>query len=153
MASYVVMAPPEGDPEGTETRFVRDGFAFFALVLPFMWFLWHRLWLWALAFLGLAVASHLLMSADGWDAAGLAMWLAASLLAGLEGQNMRIRYWERRGWICEAVLEAGDAASAEAIYFESSRRARPAAPSAAAMAPPPPRDDGTFGLFEWNAGR
>ena len=47
MASYVVMEPPEGGPE--QAILVRDGFALLAFIMPFLWFLWHRMWLEALA--------------------------------------------------------------------------------------------------------
>lgn len=40
MASYVVLAPPEGDEHAV---IIRDGFSFLALILTVFWLLWHRL--------------------------------------------------------------------------------------------------------------
>lgn len=154
MASYVVLTPPGGDASGERTLFIRDGFAFLALVLPIFWFLWHRLWLAALLFVAIVLATNLLMASEGWYWTGFALSLAASLIAGLEGQQMRIAKRERQGWSLDAVIEADDLATAEALYF--AERPATTAPPAEAVRPVPAmprRRDDRFGLFEWNGGR
>lgn len=159
MASYVVLSPPEGDPEGTRTVFIRDGFAVLAFILPAFWFLWHRLWLWAILFIAITLLSGYMRGLEGLSTIGLAVSVCASFLAGLEGQQLRIRRLERLGWTARDVVEAEDPSMAEAIYFaERAVPARPepdlkrpaAPPSVTYIAAPPA---GTFGIFEWNGGR
>ncbi|WP_099867058.1 DUF2628 domain-containing protein [Pararhizobium haloflavum] len=158
MASYVVLKPPGGDPAGEDAVFIRDGFAFLALVLPIVWFLWHRLWLWALVFIALAIATSMMMMTDDWYAAGFALSVATSLLAALEGQNLRIGKHLSKGWEQVAVIAADDVGTAEAVYFaghESYAPAVQASPPAArpSEAPRTRRKPGTYGLFEWNGER
>lgn len=159
MASYVVMSSPEGDPDGTRTLFIRDGFAVLAFILPAFWFLWHRLWLWAVLFLAVALVSGYMRGLAGWSMVGLTLSVCASFLAGLEGRQIRILRLERAGWRIEDVVEAEDLAMAEAIFFterpapapaEPTRKRATAAPAVTYIAAPPA---GTFGIFEWNGGR
>lgn len=117
MASYVVMIPPGGDPQGERTRFIRDGFAFIAFVLPVVWFLWHRLWLWAalyaLLFIATGYASEL--AGPGWPV--MVVSLCTSIFAALEGPALRVAKLRRLGWTEAAAFDAPDRATAEEMYF------------------------------------
>lgn len=165
MASYVVMMPPD-DGRGEDALFVRDGFAPLALVLPVVWFLWHRLWLWAAAFLVIAIVANVMMERDGLFYAGLALSVCASFFAGLEAQALRVAARERQGWRVAAVIDAPDAGAAEAMFFASPHLAAAPAPAEAEtigphrvsqrplpQAPLGPRRSPAQGIFEWNGGR
>lgn len=116
MASYVVMEPSGARGTVEDTVFVRDGFAFLAFLVPFFWFLWHRLWIEALATLALALLLGSLSTLVGVGAAVL-ISLAVFLMIGLEATNLRILALRRRGWQERGVVEAANKADAEARYF------------------------------------
>ena len=159
MASYVVMEPPEGDPSGERTVFIRDGFALFAFLFTFLWFLWNRLWLMALLFLAVFAASNWLTTSEEWSAVGYALSLAASVLAGLEGPNMRVEKLLGKGWRQVAVIAADDRETAEAIHLPRRPEEIGAPLEAAEPGTREPEtmlidaEGGSFGLFEWNGRR
>jgi hypothetical protein len=126
MASYVVMEQPGrvGD-----VAFVRDGFSWAAFLVPPLWLLWHRLWFEALlAFLVLALLS--VLGEAGWSWAGSLLTLAVSLYVGLEGQNLRIVAFRRRGWREWGVVEAAGPVDAETRYAAEAMDGNPAEPEA-----------------------
>ncbi|MBW8638330.1 DUF2628 domain-containing protein [Hoeflea sp. WL0058] len=141
MTSYVVLTPPEASRFDEGAVFIRDGFAFIALILPFLWLLWHRLWFHAavvlLVSVGLAIASGGLPQ---WDLLFVLASLLVSVYVALEGNAMRIAGRERRGWTCRGVVDAPDLATAEEIYFagmeQSSLSERP--PERAPLPPTQP---------------
>jgi hypothetical protein len=166
MASFVVLTPPEGDASGDRTLFVRDSFSIVAFLLPFAWFLWHRLWLWALAFLAIAIGANVLSAQDGWFHVGLAVSVVSSFFAGLEARSIRIGRLDAAGWQQVAVIDADDLVTAEQIYFAAcamptttTTRQMPAPDEPGAPSRRPysqraqARGDDAFGLFEWNGGR
>ena len=114
MASYVVMEPPERNPE--QAVLVRDGFAILAFIAPFLWFLWHRMRLEALA----AVAAALLLGAlgalEGWTVAATVASLCLSLFFGLEARNLRVSMLKRRGWHEWGVVDADNRDEAETRF-------------------------------------
>ena len=121
MVTYVVMEQPDAaDAAPSNVVFVRDGFHWFAFLLPLVWLLWHRLWIEA----GLALAVTLLFSAVGEVLGsafyGSALGLLVSLYFGLEGAALRIRALTRRGWQERAAVQASNLSDAELIYFASS---------------------------------
>ena len=116
MATFLVLIPPGGRPKDERARFVRDRFSWIAFLLPVLWLLWHRAWLAAaLAFavqaLGLAVTGH-----SAFGLAGIVLCLAVHLLVALEGPSMVVAALTRCGWTVDAVIAAGDRATAEEIY-------------------------------------
>lgn len=160
MSTFIAMTPPEGDPHGTRTVFVRDGFALLAFIFPVFWFLWHRIWLWALGFIAIAIGSNLLMEADGWLVTGLCLWLAASLFAGLEGRNLRVERLAARGWRLSNVVRADGIAEAELRHFGKSDGEPAGADEAPENADRSPsswqsdrRQPPGLGLMEWNRSR
>lgn len=115
MASYVVMEPPSRRPD--EAVLVRDGFHIFALVLPVVWLLYHRLWLDALAVL---VAGAVIGGLGSWFGLGAVAPVASLMLAifvGLEGASMKVAALRRRGWREWGVVEADNASDAEIRYL------------------------------------
>lgn len=126
MASFVVLAPDDNEEQAV---IIRDGFSLLALILPFLWLLWHRLWFAAamviLASIGLGAAMQLL---PDWVTVFAVASMLVSLFIALEGNAMRIASKERQGWRLRAIVEAQNRATAEEIYFAPSDKAAGSAP-------------------------
>ncbi len=120
MASYLVMTPPDGPDAAEDAVIIRDGFAFWALFLPFLWLLVHRLWfagaVLLLVSVGLAAAIEVF---PRWTAVFMIASVLLSVYVALEGNGMRIADKERRDWTVSDIIEAPNAATAEAIYMTS----------------------------------
>ncbi|MCT7376224.1 DUF2628 domain-containing protein [Chelativorans salis] len=117
MASYLVLEPGGAAQEKAEKAvFVRDGFAALAFLVPFFWFLWHRMWLEALAALVLGLMLGALGTLLGFSLVAPLIGLLLSVLIGLEAQNLRVAALRRRGWSVWGVVEAGNHNEAEMRY-------------------------------------
>ena len=127
MAIHVVMEPPGTDRIAVSTRavLVRDAFSLPAFLVPFIWLLWHRLWIEA----GLALAASAGLSVLGemmdFGIAGFVLPLLVSIFIGLEGPALRIAALRRRGWREWGVVEAGNQAEAEIRYLAGEQHAPP----------------------------
>lgn len=118
MASFIAMEPADGGTErGEETVFVRDGFSFWAFVIPLVWFLWHRMWIEAVAALILIFALAGLDDLQGISGFTTIFSLLVSFLIGLEACNLRVASMRRAGWTMNAVVEAANHDEAEARYI------------------------------------
>jgi hypothetical protein len=115
MASYVVMEPPGRRQE--EARFVRDGFAFFGLIFPVLWLLWHRLWIEALIGLAVLLCIGAIGELTGWNGTAMLISFLASLYVALEGQALRVWALKRRGWRERGVIDAADEDEAMTRYY------------------------------------
>ncbi|RUU83318.1 MULTISPECIES: DUF2628 domain-containing protein [unclassified Mesorhizobium] len=116
MATYVVMEPPGRSEKADATAFVRDGFTWLGLLVPPLWFAWHRLWIEAaLAFVVMGLLSMLGQNL-GLGLAGSLLSLLVSLYVGLEGQGLRIAALRRRGWHEWGAVEAGWLDDADTRY-------------------------------------
>lgn len=117
MASYIVMtAPSRAGPEGPETEYVRDGFAILAFIVPWLWLLWHRLWIEALFAIAAALGLAALGNVAGYGVAGPLLSVLVSIYVGLEGASLRLAALRRRGWREWGVVEADSVDDAE-IHF------------------------------------
>lgn len=119
MASFVVLEP-EGLNEKIQaetTVFIRDGFAFFALIVPFFWLLSKRLWLEAFVVLGATIAIGSAANTPQFAPAVPFLIFLISVLVALEGNHWRIAKLRRRGFVEKAVIEADDIGEAEIRYF------------------------------------
>ena len=152
MAIYRAHAPIGLDPiaSADRARFVRDGFAFWALALGPLWLLAHRLWLalgvWLIgAALTAAAQSAGLLS----EPAAFALYGLGALYLGCEGRNLVSAALERSGAPLADVAAGADRLSAERAFF-TRRQARPEAPTpptpAARSAAPAPAQT-IIGLF------
>ena len=126
MASYVVMEPPAREDDAV---LVRDGFHLLAFLAPFLWFLFHRLWIEALVVLALALALGVAGSLTGISAAP-ALSLLVSVYVGLEGAALRVAALRRRGWREWGVVEADNPADAEVRYLAEEYADAPSEPPA-----------------------
>lgn len=117
MASYVVMtAPDRPGPDGPDAAFVRDGFAFVAFLVPWLWLLWHRLWIEALLAVAVALGLSVLGTLSGYAIAGSLLSFLVSIYVGLEGPAFRIAALRRRGWSEWGTVEADTVADAETKF-------------------------------------
>ncbi|RIY02746.1 DUF2628 domain-containing protein [Aureimonas flava] len=131
MRRYRIFEPPgvSGRTEGA--LLLRDGFRFWALVLPSLWLLRHGLFGWALA----TFAAQALAGAAG-TPLGALLGLSIGLLAALEGPSLRARRLRRRGWREADAVWARDRRDAELLYFAGAAADAPDAPWAEAVRPP-----------------
>lgn len=151
MAIYEIYEPVmPGSPaqRAQATVFVRDGSYFWALILPFFWLAWHRLWLGLAAYLVFAALLSLAIR-YGHDSFGILSFLPGLYLF-LEGSRLIAAAARRRGLAFAGVVEGGNSEEAERRWFQA-RIAHPkvARPPAAN---PPAIDTGNpgtpeFGIF------
>lgn len=116
MASYVIMEPPKGGME--KAVLVRDAFTPIAFLAPALWLFWHRLWVEAVATLGLRIALFSFGALATGSLSGSAVSFLVSLLFALEGPSIRLAAMRRRGWKERGVVEAHDISEAEVRFVE-----------------------------------
>jgi hypothetical protein len=117
MASFVVMQGRSKKDGVADTVLIRDEFSFVALILPFFWLLWHRLWFAALLFLLVSVG--IALAADAF-AASIAMAfvnLAIGIFVALEGPAWRIARFRRLDYAEAGTISADDMFEAELRWF------------------------------------
>ena len=109
-----------GNPkaEADATIFVREGFAWFALLSPVLWALYHRLWLVLLGFVVVVLGVNLVMTAAGFpEAANTIVSIAFHILFAAEAQDFRRWTLARRGYDVTSVVVAKNQDDAETRYF------------------------------------
>jgi uncharacterized protein DUF2628 len=134
MPTFTVHEPPPRSNESVSSPerfvFVRDGFYFWAFVLPPLWLLVHRLWLALIGFVMLTGAFNFALYWIGAPAS--VKFLASSLISlliGLEAATLWRWTLNRRGWKPLGFIVAEDAEMAERrFYAEWADRAEPEAP-------------------------
>jgi hypothetical protein len=120
LRSYLVLTPPGGPAKDhRSTMILPDGFSWTALLFPWIWLIWHRLWTAGIVIFLLHGAAIALIAMPGFALAGVLLGLATSLLVALEGRNHYGNSLIRRGWVLERVISAPDLQTAENIYFSS----------------------------------
>jgi len=118
MASYIVLSPPDAEA-GAEALLVRDGFSWLAFIVPVIWFAWHRLWIWAAAYLVAGLGVAVAIERTDWDGTAIFMAFLAALWAGLEGGGQRVAALVGEGWTVRDVIAASDRDMAEAFHFRT----------------------------------
>lgn len=122
MALYTIHEPPteSGDAasRAEDVTFVREGFAWLAVILGPLWLIWHRLW-WPLAgwLLGLVAVCAVLSVLGVSDQAIGWMPLLSVLLLGAMGNELLRRQLEHRGFTEVATIAGDSLADCEARYF------------------------------------
>ncbi len=120
MTLYTVHIPPyavgQERDHHEDTVFIPDASSLMALVFPFLWLIWYRLWWASLFYALLTIALSILMLGElGLLAA--AMTIFPGLFLFLEGQELRRKKLTRHGWKMVDTVEDQDLASAEYRYF------------------------------------
>ena len=143
MATWTVHAP-EGDLgdaiAADRLVFAREGFAWVALFLPFLWAPFHRLWAVGLGWLGAVVSieavDHLV---DG--SVGTVLSFAFALWFGFAANDLRRWTLERRGWRLVGLTSGADLDEAEARFFTKVAGATGTISVLPPAPPPAPRFD------------
>ena len=122
MAIYTVHEPPlKGDqtqPDPERFAFVRDGFSFWAFLLPPLWMLRHRLWLVLLGYIVVLVALQFALNAIGASTTVTFVVSALlSLLVGLEAATLRRFTLARRRWQNLGIVVGDDLEAAERRFY------------------------------------
>ena len=128
MAIYTVHVEA-GDTSAANARFIREGFSWSALIFGPLWLLAHRLWL---AFLVCCLVLILTL---------------ISVYIALEGNQLRRKNMERRGWPMVDIVSAAHSEAAEALFYN--RWPAQTGLKSAAKPPQPVQYSGTeiLGLF------
>ena len=119
MRFYSVYQSPEARGD-QDLIFIKDGFCWPALVLPFIWPAWRGLWLVALSVLVLLVAVTVVVQA-GWIAplTGSAIEVVVAFIMAFEGNNLRRWTKTRRGWREVGMVSGRRLADAERAFFSA----------------------------------
>lgn len=124
MSVYTVHEPSpkgeESEPNPERFVFVRDGFSFWAFLVPPLWMLRYRLWLVLVLYIILLVAVQVGLALAG--ASGFvrsAVMVLLSLLVGFEATSLRRWTLTRRGWRNAGVVVADDREAAERRFFDA----------------------------------
>ena len=146
MSIYTVHEPPlraaEALPDPARIAFVRDGFYFWAFLLPPLWMLRYGMWLVLLIYVVIALGLENAMHYAGVDAGGvLIAELLISLLIGIEASTLRRFTLARRGWKNVGIASGHDLEDAERRFFNTWVGSAPdkrVAPPPTAQTPPAP---------------
>ena len=161
MTVYSVYEPISEDANiaarADRIAFVKDGFAWLALIVPALWLLYHRMWIELIVFLAVIAG---LQFAFGFDGLGQELfgWVALALvvLFAFEANDLRGAALRRRGYRFAGIAMGGDQTQAERSFFtawlpQQERSQHPPAPKAArtvaAAAPSPGGGEEVIGLF------
>ena len=158
MPTYTVHEPPprkyESAPNPERFAFVRDGFHFWAFLLPPLWFIVKRLWLALIIYLVVSVALEFGMSwakVPSWARFTAEIMLA--LVIGFEAATIQRWTLQRRKWKTLGFVVAEDEELAERRFFAAwahDASVRPSEP-APVYSPPvrrgPPSPSDVIGLF------
>ena len=113
----------ESDARDQTVFLVREGFNWFALVVPLIWALWHRLWLIAGAIVVAALALNfiavLLAIAEPYVSI---VSFALLLWVGFEANDLRRWSLRRAGWRDLGIVSGRDRSEAEWRYFSTLQR-------------------------------
>lgn len=103
--------------------FVREGFSWFALIVPLIWALWHRLWLIAGVFVAIALAFNLIVLLLSIGEPYTSVLGGALLLwVGFEANDLRRWSLRRAGWRELGVVSGRDRNDAEWRFFAAGRQ-------------------------------
>ncbi len=116
MRRYRIFEPAGAQGRTEGALFLRDGFRPWALVVPGLWLLRHRLWIPAVAVFLAEVVAKVAAPEGGVPAAAL-LSLLIGLAVALEGPSLRARRLARRGWRETGAVWARDERDAELLYY------------------------------------
>lgn len=106
------------DDAGKNVVFVKDGFSWPAFFIPFVWMIWHRLWLALAAYIVVVACLSGIGYLSGFpDGLATMLGLLVNVFFGLEGNNLRRRALARRGFHEVTDIVASDREEAAWRYF------------------------------------
>lgn len=131
MRVYTVHEPPESAGARLDRiTFVKEGFCWPALFVPFFWLLWHRMWWallgWMIVGVGLSVVGNLM---PGSPASGALMSGVEAIITvisilfafwfALEANAFRRWSLDQKGWAMLGVAAGRDREEAEQSFFRA----------------------------------
>ncbi len=122
--SYMVYEPRETQKDlvarADEVVFVRDGFSFWAMVLPIFWMIYHRMWLalagFVVTFLSLVLLGELFGAAPENDGF---LFLGLSVIFSFLANDIRRIYLERHDYRLVGSLAGFSQTECERRFFNS----------------------------------
>lgn len=160
MPTYTVHEPPPRKNESVAAPerfvFVRDGFHFWAFLLPPLWLIARRLWVALILYVIVAVALEFGMAwakvPSGWR---IVVELMLGIVIGLEAATIQRWTLQRRRWKTLGFVVAEDEELAERRFFAAwqqgaaadGKSAEPAPAYAAPVLRGPPSSSDVIGLF------
>lgn len=106
--------------------FVKEGFAWWALLFPLLWLLFHRMWLVLIGFIVVMVALQMGLTTAGMpSSAGTWLVLGVSLLFAVVANDLRRWTLARNGYREIGPLTGRSRAECEAKFFTAWLAARP----------------------------
>jgi len=116
MRVYTVHTHPAKPPE--DAVFVKEGFCWPGLLIPFFWLIFRRLWIPLMGFIA-AVVLIAIVPATGLAGEGFTgpATLALHLLVGLEGNNLRRWRLKAQGYELVDIVVADNMGEAEIEYY------------------------------------
>lgn len=142
MTHYTIhepLPPPSGlAARADATRMVKEGMAWWALVLPLLWLLYHRMWLVLTGFVvALVLMEMALVLAGLSEALGFWAWILFSAVFAMHANDLRRWTLARRGYAMAGAVSGQGRDDCELKYFSTWPETRAAAtPPSAAMAAP-----------------
>lgn len=128
MRIYTIFEPrdrrPDPEDPGKGVIFVKEGFCWPALFIPFLWMLYHRMWFvaagYVVASLIVALVGQLLPLSD---VVSELIVLGFGFVVALEGNDLRRWHLGNKGYTHVATVAAPDLDLAEHRYFANRRDA------------------------------
>lgn len=135
-------------------RMVKEGIAWWALLFPALWLLYHRLWLALIGYLVLVTIVELTLASLGyWQIATLCAF-AFNILLAVEANNLRRWTLERKGYLMTGTVSGHDLEECELKYFSGwssdwtdAAPPAPPKPESTVKSGSPLRDEDVIGLF------
>lgn len=119
MKIYSVHVNPRSEKPLEDAVFVPEGFSIAAFIFNVFWALYHRLWLVALLFLVLMVASTLTGKLLGLHPSSqFVLDLGTRLLLGMIAYDSWRASLERKGWITTDIIVAGNLLEATHRFYD-----------------------------------
>jgi hypothetical protein len=112
-------APEDVDERAAGLVFVKEGFSFYAFLVPPLWLAFHRLWIELAVYVAVSLAAGGLIALAGMpqETASLAA-LAINLVLGYEARDLYRRALERRGYVLRAVVSGRGQDECELRFFQ-----------------------------------
>jgi hypothetical protein len=112
------VAPEDIEERAGKLIFVKEGFAFWALIFPGLWFLANRLWRGFLLYLGLSIALAVSLTLLGAGEQSIA-WAGAALnlIFAFEARDIYRAALERQGYVMKGIVSGRNLAESERRFL------------------------------------
>jgi hypothetical protein len=111
-------APADPLARADATQFVKEGIAWWALIFPLLWLLYHRMWIVLAGFVALLILIEAGSSLAGLeDAAAGWITIVVTLIFALEANDLRRWTLARAGFVTVGAVSGRDRTECELRYF------------------------------------